>query len=354
MISAREGSSLFLKDNWMSAAEKTVEKTNFWVGMDLGGTKMLATVYDAEFKPLGRKRRRTKGTEGADSVTSRMIRTIRDALEAAQVAPDQISGIGVGIPGPVDQAKGIVLEAVNLSWENVPLAKLLDKEFKLPVVVLNDVDAGVYGEYRFGAAKSARTALGIFPGTGIGGGCVYDGQIVHGKRNSCMEIGHISVMPDGQLCGCGLRGCLETEASRLAISAEVAKAAFRGEAPTILKLAGTTVGDIRSSMLAEAIAAGDKVVEQIVRRAAKVLGTAVASCVHLLCPDVIVLGGGLVEAMPELYVESVASAARKAVMPSFVDTFKVVAAKLGDNAGVMGCAAWAEKTFTSQQTKADA
>ncbi len=182
---------------------------------------------------------------------------------------------------------------------------------------------------------------------------MYDGEILRGKRNSCMEIGHISVTPDGHLCGCGLRGCLETEASRLAIAAEVAKAAFRGEAPTILKLAGTNVGDIRSSMLAEAIAAGDKAVEQIVRRAARVLGTAVASCVHLLCPDVIVLGGGLVEAMPELYIEAVASAARKAVMSSFVDTFKVVAAKLGDDAGVMGCAAWAEKSLTAPIKKAD-
>ncbi|MCB9873116.1 MAG: ROK family protein [Planctomycetaceae bacterium] len=318
----------------------------YWVGLDLGGTKMLATVYDAEFKPLGRKRRRTKGSEGADSVTNRMIRTLRDAIEEAKLTPEQVAGIGIGIPGPVDQAKGIVLEAVNLSWENVPLAKLVRSEFDRPVVVLNDVDAGVYGEYRFGAAKSARTALGIFPGTGIGGGCVYDGQIIRGKRNSCMEIGHISIMPDGQLCGCGLRGCLETEASRLAISAEVAKAAYRGEAPHVMKTVGTTLADIRSSVLAEAIAAGDKVVEQIVRRAARILGTAVATSVHLLCPDVIVLGGGLVEAMPELYVETVASAAKKAVMPSFADTFKVVAAKLGDDAGVLGCAAWAEKTFS--------
>ena len=323
----------------------TVEKKNVWVGLDLGGTKMLAVVYDAKFTPLGRKRRRTKGTEGTDSVTNRMMRTVREALVEAKIELDQVSGIGVGIPGPVDQEKGIVLEAVNLSWANVPLAKSIRDEFGCPVVVLNDVDAGVYGEYCFGAAKGALTALGIFPGTGIGGGCVYDGDILRGKRNSCMEIGHISVTLDGQLCGCGLRGCLETEASRLAIAAEVAKAAFRGEAPTILKLAGTSIADIRSSMLAEAITAGDKVVERIVRRAARILGTAVASCVHLLCPDIIVLGGGLVEAMPELYVESVATAAKKAVMPSFVDTFKIVAAKLGDDAGVLGCAAWAQKTF---------
>jgi glucokinase len=325
------------------------DKSGYWIGFDLGGTKMLATVYDQNFKPCGRKRRRTKGSEGTESVTSRMVRTLRDALEESQIEPEQVRGIGVGIPGPVDQAKGVVLEAVNLNWENVPLGNILKKEFKRPVAVLNDVDSGVYGEYRFGAAKSARTALGIFPGTGIGGGCVYDGQILRGKNNSCMEIGHIPVVVDGNLCGCGLRGCLEVEASRLAISAEVAKAAYRGEAPTVLKEAGTDLADIRSSVLAQAIEEGDEVVEQVVRRAARLLGRAVATCVHLMCPDTIVLGGGLVEAMPKLYVESVSAAARKAVMPSFLETFKVVAAKLGDDASVLGAAAWAEQTLGSSQ-----
>ncbi len=328
----------------------TGELPRYWVGFDLGGTKMLATVYDADFKPLARKRRRTKGAEGTESVTSRMLRTLKDVLKEAAIDAKQVAGIGVGIPGPVDQEKGIVLEAVNLSWENVPLAKIVRQEIDCPVVVLNDVDAGLYGEYRFGAAKSSRTALGIFPGTGIGGGCIYDGQIIRGRRNSCMEIGHMTVTVDGRLCGCGLSGCLETEASRLAIAADVAMAAYRGEAPTILREAGTNLADIRSGLLAQAIANGDKAVEQIVRRAAKILGTAMASAIHLMCPDVVVLGGGLVEAMPELYLETVATAARKNVMPSFADTFKVVAAKLGDDAGVMGCAAWAEKTFSASSS----
>lgn len=321
------------------------DESSYWVGFDLGGTKMLATVYDGDFEPLGRRRRRTKGHEGADSVTSRMIRTLKDAVEAAEIELDQISGIGIGIPGPVNADKAIVLEAVNLSWENLPLGKIIAEDFDCPVALLNDVDSGVYGEYRFGAAKSARTALGIFPGTGIGGGCVYDGQVVHGKRNSCMEIGHIPVTLDGNLCGCGLRGCLEVEASRLAISAEVAKAAYRGEAPTVLAEAGTNLANIRSSVLATAIENGDEAVEQIVLRAARYLGKAVATCVHLICPDIIILGGGLVEAMPKLYVDAVTAASREAVMPSFTDTFKVVAAKLGDDAVVLGAAGWAEKTF---------
>jgi glucokinase len=223
------------------------------------------------------------------------------------------------------------------------LGETLEAEFDCPAVVLNDVDAGVYGEYRFGAAKGARTVIGVFPGTGIGGGCVYNGEIMHGKGKSCMEIGHVQVAGGGRLCGCGLRGCLEAEASRLAISADVALAAFRGEAPHLLAEAGTDLSNIRSNVLAKAIAAGDTVVEQIVRRAANRIGSAVAGVIHLLAPDCIVLGGGMVEAMPQLFVTTVAETANKHVMPSFQDSFKVVAAKLADDATTLGAAAWAAR-----------
>jgi glucokinase len=257
-----------------------------------------------------------------------------------------LGGIGIGVPGPVDEEQGVVLEAANLGWKEIPLAELLEQELGRPVVVLNDVDAGVYGEYRFGAATSARTVLGIFPGTGIGGGCVYDGEIIHGKRISCMEVGHIQVRENGRLCGCGRRGCLETEASRLAISADVAMAAYRGEAPNLVAAAGTDLAKMRSGALAKAIAAGDSKVEEIVRNAACALGIAVANLVMLMAPDVVVLGGGLAEEMPDLFVDSVARVANERVMSSFVGSFRVVVAELGDDASVLGAAAWAQKTAT--------
>lgn len=316
--------------------------TKYWVGFDLGGTKMLATVLDHEFAIRSRKRRKTKGNGPNDSGVDRIVQTIHQALAEAELTRDQLSGIGIGCPSPVDMRRGIVLDAVNLNWRNVRLKDALQKEFPCEVSVLNDVDAGVYAENRFGAARGARTVLGVFPGTGIGGGCVYEGRIVRGKGSSCMEIGHIQVRRNGNLCGCGLRGCLESEASRLAISAEVAKAAYRGEAPHLMEAVGTNLADIRSGVLAQAIADGDKVVERIVRHAAETIGIAVANFVHLLSPDCIVLGGGLVEAMPELFVDSVHRAAKAHVMPSFADTFKTVAAELGDDATVMGAAAWAE------------
>jgi glucokinase len=313
-----------------------------WVGFDLGGTKMLAAVLSPELRVLGRRRRKTKGTEGVKAGLERIVETIHDALAEAKIADGKLAGIGVGCPGNVDLEKGIVVDSANLGWHNFPIRDALAREFKCPVAVLNDVDAGVYGEYRFGAGKGARCLVGVFPGTGIGGGCVYDGQILRGKSMSCVEIGHVQVDPNGLPCGCGRMGCLETEASRLAISAAAAAAAFRGDAPHLLAAAGTDVANIRSSVLAEAIAAGDTVVQRIVERAARMIGWVIGDVVNLLAPDVVVLGGGLVEAMPELFLDEVEKSARPRAAPPFSRTFKLAAAKLGDDAVVRGAAAWAQ------------
>ncbi len=312
----------------------------YWVGVDLGGTKMLGVLYDAQFHEVARERKKTKGHEGVEKGLKRIESVIESLLEAREDAKEKLGGIGIGCPSPIDVRRGIVLEAVNLGWKDVPLRDRLTETFGCPAWVLNDVDAGVYAEYRFGAGADSDSLLGVFPGTGIGGGAVLGGEVVTG-RLSCMEIGHIRVMPEGNLCGCGRRGCLESVASRLAISAEVAKAAYRGEAPSIMKKAGPDLSKIRSGALAAAVAEGDEVVERILRTAARWIGVAVADCIHLLSVDRVVLGGGLVEAMPDLFVEEVHASAQFSVMAPYRDTFDVVAAELGDDASVRGAAAWA-------------
>lgn len=314
----------------------------YWAGFDLGGTKMLAVVYDSKFNPVGRGRKKTKGSNGAEDTLNRMVATLEEALDEAKLKKDDLGGIGAACPGPLDLNKGLVLEAPNLGWRNVPVKDVLEKKFKCPVRIANDVDAGTYGEYRFGAGRKSRCVVGIFPGTGIGGGCVYEGALLRGRIGSCMEIGHLPVQGShGRLCGCGRRGCLETVASRLAISADCAMAAYRGDAPNLMKIAGTDLSNIRSGAIAEAIKAGDKSVEQIVRGAAKHIGIAAASVTNLLAPDVIVLGGGLVEALASIIVEEVRKGVEKRAMASFAKSVEVVAAKLGDDAGVMGAAALA-------------
>jgi len=317
-------------------------KRQYWIGFDLGGTKMLAVVYDADFQVIGKKRRKTKGNEGVELGVERVIATMDEALAEAKLGRDEVAGIGIGCPGPLDLDKGILLDSPNLGWQNVPLKRKLQETFGCPAFVLNDVDSGIYGEYRFGAAKGAHCAIGVFPGTGIGGGCVYEGKLLRGKTGSAFEIGHMQAMVDGPLCGCGRTGCLEAVASRLAISAAAVAAAYRGEAPHLLAEAGTDLSNVRSSTLAKAIAAGDVSIERIVRQASQLTGRVIGDVVNLMAPGVVVLGGGLVEAMPDLIVGEVLKAARDRAMPVYRKTFVVRAAELGDDAAVLGAAAWDE------------
>jgi glucokinase len=319
----------------------------YWIGFDLGGTKMMATVFDKNFKMLGTERKKTRSSDG-DTGPDRLIGVVEKALDEAHVDKDDLCGIGIGFPGPLDLDKGIVLESPNLGWRNFDLKGLLEKKFKCDVVVGNDVDVGTYGEYKFGAGQKARCVVGVFPGTGIGGGCIYEGKILRGKKLSCLEIGHMQMIPNGRLCGCGRRGCLETISSRLAIASDAAVAVFRGEAPHLAAIAGTDLSQIRSGALAEAIHEGDEIIEQIVRNAARSIGVAVANTVNLLAPDIVILGGGLVEAMKEIFVEEVSKAVDKYAMKSLADEVEVAAAKLGDDAGVMGAAALAKDTFSKE------
>ena len=312
-----------------------------WIGFDLGGTKMLVIAYDENWKEIGRRRRKTKGNDGSESGVQRIASTISRLLDEAKISLKNVAGIGIGCPGPIDLDKNEILMTVNLGWDNVKVGSALKKEFGCPVVVVNDVDAGVYGEYRFGAAKNARCVVGIFPGTGVGGGCVYEGKVLQGAGISCMEVGHTRIS-SSRGGGSAFGGTVESDASRLTIAAEAAKAAQRGEAPYLYEKTGTDIADIRSGALSDSIKNGDKVVKRLVEEAAETIGIAVANVVHILAPDKIVLGGGMVEAMEDLFVDTVKKTAKQNVMSVYKDRFEVVAAKLGDDAGAIGAAAWAK------------
>ncbi|MFK8111552.1 MAG: ROK family protein [Rubripirellula sp.] len=320
---------------------------NVWLGFDLGGTKMLTVAYGDKWQPIGRRRRKTRGREGSDSGIERIGSTIDRLLDESKISKDQIAGIGIGCPGPIDLEKGRLMYAPNLGWDDVEVRKYLEKRFECPTVVLNDVDAGVFGEYQFGSAKGSRCAVGIFPGTGVGGGCVYEGNILQGAGISCMEVGHTRITSSNRASGYKLTGTVEAEASRLTIAAEAAKAAFRGDAPHLLKKTGTNLADIRSGALADAVENGDSSIRSLVEEASEAIGMAVVNIVHILAPDKIVLGGGLVEAMEDLIVGCVRKTARQNVMSAYKDRFEVVAAKLGDDAGVIGAAAWAKQRIQS-------
>lgn len=310
------------------------------IGFDLGGTKMRVGVFDRSFRRIGSASHRHGGAIPVKKGITRIISLIGQALEQAggRAGPETI---GIACPGHVNPVSGMIYELVNLGWRDYPLGPRLADHFNCPVTVVNDVDAGAYGEYRFGAGRGARCLLGVFPGTGVGGACVLHGKPLQSGDISCFEIGHLPMVPAGDLCGCGRRGCLETVAGRLAIAQAAAAAVYRGEAPCLARIAGSDLRDIRSGALARAIAGGDRSIELIVRDAAFWLGQGIAGAVNLLSPDLVVLGGGLVEAMPEIYLQVTGDAIRERVMRPLRDRFKVVRAALGDDAVTMGAGAWA-------------
>ena len=243
----------------------TLRHDGVWVGFDLGGTKMLASVYDSSFEVIGHDRKSTLNSVSPKKNLKRIVKTIDQALAEAGLDRTAIRGIGIGCPGPVDMTSGVVHEAINLSWRDVPVGDWLTEKMDCPVLVVNDVDAGVYGEYRFGAARGSRCVVGIFPGTGIGGGCIYEGRILRGNRITCMEIGHFPINPGAPARGNNRCHTLEHVSSRLSIAAASAQAAYRGHAPHLAEHVGTEVATIRSGALSAAIDSGDTVIEGIVR-----------------------------------------------------------------------------------------
>jgi glucokinase len=319
------------------------DKKQYVIGFDLGGTKILATLFDRRFRLVTEIKTRSKPQKGEKHFLNTLAECYETLLQQGRVHRSEIVGIGMGCPGLIDEKKGVVLASPNIAFmKNFRLADKIQKVTRLPVVLGNDVNIGLFGEHQFGAAKGYSQVVGIFIGTGIGGALIIDGRLYAGATGGAGEIGHMAVDPLGPLCGCGRRGCFEALCSRLAIATEAATLAARQQAPRLFDIAGTDILDIKSGQLAQAIRRGDKAVAELIRRKSQTIGLVMGNVVNLLNPELIVLGGGLVEAMPHLILKEATQAMQNQAMPGLARQVKVATARLGDRAIVMGAAkrAW--------------
>lgn len=325
------------------ARPKSAKNRKFWIGFDLGGTKMLACVLDEQFEILSSARKSTNGSEGMVKGRKRIIAAIEEAMATAQVDPANLQGIGIGCPGMVDPSKGILIDAPNLGWARFPLRKFLQTRFNCPVAVINDVDAGTYGEYELGAGKGSRSLLGVFPGTGLGAGFVYDGQLVRGKGISCMEIGHV-LMPGTHLASHEFGvASLEQLTSRLALAAEGGVACYRGQAPELDRKTAGNLRNMKSKAIAGSFKAGDEATMVMMGNSVSYLSMGIAMVVNLFAPDHITLGGGLVEELPGLYLNLVKEQVGRFALPALSKGVKYSIAKLGGNAVAIGSVAYLRK-----------
>ena len=320
---------------------------DYVVGVDMGGTKILAAVINAKGEIVQQAKRATKPKKGPEEVIERITRCIREAIDGAELKPSQIRAIGIGSPGPLDPETGVIIFAPNLGWSNVPLKAKLEANLSIPTFVDNDVNVGTLGEYAFGAGQGVKNLVGIFVGTGIGGGIILDGKLFHGVNKTAGEVGHMIVEVKGPRCGCGNFGCLEAVASRTAITRDLQKAILKkGKKSKLTELNGGNLDLIRSKAIARAVKQGDKPTIKVVQRAAKYLGISVASIVHFLNPEMVVLGGGVVEAMGDSLLDPIRHAAAEYALPTTMDGVQIIAATLGDNAGVIGASVLARERLS--------
>ena len=311
---------------------------SYLIGFDMGATKMLCGVLDDKYQVIVKNKTRTKGS-GNEVVFSTICRCIDECLAKLPSDGPRPSGIGIACPGPIDDVDGVVRSAPNVGVANFPLRRLLEERYALPVRLENDVNAGVYGEFVAGAARGKRHVIGLFPGTGLGGGIIINGELYSGATGGAGEIGHMTVQTDGRICGCGGYGCLEALASRSAIAKDAIAAAAGGDAPVLYAEVGTSLRKVTSGVLKRSVDGGDVAVKRIVERAAYFLGIGMANCVNIFNPELIVIGGGLVEKFGSEYLGVAERVMRERAMPSLADAVVVAAAELGDYATVIGAAA---------------
>jgi len=315
------------------------------VGVDLGGTKILAAVIGPDHQILGRAKRPTPAEAGGPAILAAIVACIDQALAEAGLDREALLGIGIGSPGPLDPVGGIISFSSNLNVRDWPLGPDLARATGRPVLVQNDVKAGGYGEYRLGAGRGCRNMLAAFVGTGVGGCVIVDGRVVEGATGNAGEVGHIIVKADGPKCGCGRRGCLEALASRNAIARRVGKAARKGADSVLAAKVDKKSGKLKSGDLAAAVAANDLVALAEVHRAARFLGLGLGGLVNLLGPEVVVIGGGVTEALGPMFVDLVRVAALEQILVDPDGRIRIEAAALGDDSGILGAALLARERF---------
>ena len=308
---------------------------SFNICLDVGGTKVLGAVFNEKDEIIYRLKKRSKSEgEGTADVEKVIISVVEEMIKASGIDKSKLNAIASCAPGVIDQAKGIVLITPNLPWRNYDIAGAMRKKFGVPFYVGNDVNLGVLGEYKFGAAKGYKNIVGFFPGTGMGGGLILDGKLFTGHQFKAAEYGHMILDPEGPLCGCGQRGCLEAFSSKKGMSDYIRQQVSRGRECMLAE--DVQNGVFRSKRLKKALAAKDKVAMEAVDRACHYLAIATGNMINTISPDLVLYGGGIMEAMGELWLSKILAEVDRYCMPSIRPTVELKVASLGDDSILYG------------------
>lgn len=305
------------------------------IGVDLGGTKISTALSTVEGDVISNFVVPTKSIEGEEAVLNRVIGTVESVLEEGKVAIEDVEAIGIGSPGPLDAAKGVIITTPNLPFKNYNLVQLLKDKFNVPVYLDNDANVAAIGEYMFGAGKGKKNIVYFTVSTGVGGGAVLEGNIYRGNTSNALEIGHITVNPDGPRCNCGNVGCLEAVSSGTAIGKR-GKEAVATNVETSLK----KYENVTSFEVFKEAENGDEVSIEIIDNALNYLGIGVANSIVIFDPEMVIIGGGVSKA-GNIVFDKVKSVVKKRCFKAMSESCEIVPAGLGTDAGVIGAVALA-------------
>ncbi|NQS91497.1 MAG: ROK family protein [Chloroflexi bacterium] len=323
-----------------------------YIGCDLGGTNIKAGLVNLETGSVIESRSiPTLSHEGQNKVMDRLIPLIQSLVDEGKSKSLDIQGIGVSAPGTLDLTNGKIVFLTNFpgQWRDFPLVEKLQSNLELPLSLLNDVRAITYGEFSFGAGKGVERMACIAIGTGVGGGLVINGELLLGFNGTAGELGHQTVEMNGNRCGCGNYGCLETYISGPAIASRAAKAVHQGFSTRIADLADYDLNKITPKIVAQAAREGDEIALEIWDIVGHYLGTGIANTCVSIGPQRVVLAGG-VAAAGDLLINPVKETLNKRVHVMPIDQVEILTSTLGDDAGILGMASWAgskqsKKTF---------
>lgn len=308
-----------------------------YIGLDVGGTKILGGLFDENGNLLKQAKRATKASRGTETILKQIFRVIDELIET----PDnKIVAIGAGVPGIIEEGK--ILFTPNLPWDNYPLKEVLEKKYNLLVGIDNDATTSLLGEWKYGSATGAKNVVGIFVGTGIGGGILINGVPYTGSIGAAGELGHMIVAPEGPYCGCGARGCLESVASKTAIQKKINNQISRGR-KTVFENYFKENYILKSSHFKEALKANDELAIEIIDELSYYLGVGAASIMNIFNPDVIVFGGGLISAMGNIILPKIIKTAHSYAIGRIFEHCEIKKSKLGDHACLYGSLVVLEK-----------
>lgn len=310
-----------------------------YIGIDVGGTKIAAALVKGSGEILSREKLPTPPNSRASKVLSVISALITELSVKNGIQLKNISGIGIGIPGIVDATTGKIKITVNVGLSGLNITSELAKKYHCVVAAGNDVNLGILGEKWLGAARGASNVVGLFPGTGIGGGIIANNALVTGAFGAAAELGHMIMQINGPACSCGNRGCLEALAGRWALERDIRKAVSQGENTIITQLTKNNLRTIKSKIIREALKKKDPLTVRLVTQMSQILGQACVNLRHIFDPEIILFGGGLIEACGKFILPRVKKTMQKDPFFKRVSHCDIVSSALGDNAVILGAVA---------------